>query len=46
MAFESRGRPKGVMFHSDQRSTYASRNYRRLLWRFQVEQSMSRCGNR
>lgn len=45
MAFESRGRPKGVMFHSDQGSTYTSRNYRQLLWRYQIEQSMSRRGN-
>jgi putative transposase len=41
MAFESRRRPKGVMFHSDQGSTYTSRNYRQLLWRYQIEQSMS-----
>ena len=45
MAFESRGRPKGVMFHSDQGSTYTSRYYRQLLWRYQIEQSMSRRGN-
>ena len=45
MAFELRGRPKGVMFHSDQGSTYTSRNYRQLLWRYQIEQSMSRRGN-
>ncbi|WP_273050836.1 IS3 family transposase, partial [Pseudoalteromonas sp.] len=45
MAFESRGRPKGVMFHSDQGSTYTSRKYRQLLWRYQIEQSMSRRGN-
>jgi putative transposase len=45
MAFEPRGRPKGVMFHSDQGSTYTSRNYRQLLWRYQIEQSMSRRGN-
>jgi putative transposase len=45
MAFESRGRPKGVMFHSDQGSTHTSRNYRQLLWRYQIEQSMSRGGN-
>ena len=45
MAFESRGRPKGVMFHSDQGSTYTSRKYRQLLLRCQIEQSMSRRGN-
>ena len=45
IAFESRGRPKNVMFHSDQGSTYTSRNYQQLLWRYQIEQSMSRRGN-
>ena len=45
MAFESRGRPKSVMFHSDQGSTYTSRNYRQLLWCYQIEQSISRRGN-
>jgi putative transposase len=45
MAFESRGRPRNVMFHSDQGSTYTSRNYRQLLWRYQIKQSMSRRGN-
>jgi len=45
MAFESRGRPRGIMFHSDQGSTYTSRNYRQLLWRYQIIQSMSRRGN-
>jgi putative transposase len=34
MAFESRGKPKGVMFHSDQGSHYTSRSYRQLLWRY------------
>ncbi len=45
MAFESRGRPKGVMFHSDQGSTYTSRSYHQLLWRYQIDQSMSLRGN-
>jgi putative transposase len=45
MAFESRGRPKGLMFHPGQGSTYTSRNYRQLLWRYQIEKSMSRRGN-
>ncbi|MBY8061196.1 IS3 family transposase [Vibrio fluvialis] len=45
MAFESRGKPKGVMFHSDQGSHYTSRSYRQLLWRYQIEQSLSRRGN-
>jgi len=45
MAFESRGRPKDVMFHSDQGSHYTSRDYRQTLWRYQIKQSMSRRGN-
>ncbi|WP_102376243.1 IS3 family transposase [Vibrio breoganii] len=45
MAFESRGRPQNVMFHSDQGSHYTSRYYRRLLWRYQIKQSLSRRGN-
>lgn len=45
MAFESRGRPKGVMFHSDQGSHYTSRQFRQLIWRYQIKQSMSRRGN-
>lgn len=45
MAFESRGRPSGVMFHSDQGCHYTSLQYRQLLWRYRVTQSMSRRGN-
>ena len=35
----------GVMFHSDQGSQYASRQFRRILWRHRTVQSMSRRGN-
>ncbi len=45
MAFESRGKPKGVLFHSDQGCHYTSRYFRQLLWRYQIEQSLSRRGN-
>jgi putative transposase len=45
MAFETRGQPDKVMFHSDQGSHYTSRKYRQLLWRYQIKQSMSRRGN-
>ncbi len=44
-AFESRVRPQGLMFHSDQGSHYTSRKFRQLLWRCQITQSMSRRGN-
>jgi len=45
MANELRGRPKGVMFHSDQGSHYASISFRQNLWWLQIRQSMSRRGN-
>lgn len=45
MAYETRGRPKGVMFHSDQGCHYKSRKFRQTLWRYQIKQSMSRRGN-
>lgn len=45
MAFESRGRPANVMFHSDQGCHYTSRQFRQLIWRYQIKQSMSRRGN-
>jgi len=45
MAFESRNKPKEVMFHSDQGCHYTSKQFRQLLWRYQIKQSMSRRGN-
>ncbi len=42
---ETRGKPGGAMFHSDQGSHYTSRQFRQLLWRYQIRQSMSRRGN-
>ena len=45
IALETRGYPKGLMFHSDQGSQYGSRRFRRILWRNQIQQSMSRRGN-
>lgn len=45
MAYQLRGCPNGVMFHSDQGSQYGSRKFRQRLWRYRMEQSMSRRGN-
>lgn len=45
VAYESRGCPKNVMFHSDQGCHYTSKSYRRHLWRLRMTQSMSRRGN-
>ncbi len=45
MAWERRGYPTNVMFHSDQGSHYTSRQFRQLLWRYRITQSMSRRRN-
>jgi putative transposase len=44
-AYESRGRPESVMFHSEQGSHYTSSRFRQQLWRYRMMQSMSRRGN-
>ena len=44
-AFESRGRPNNVLFHSDQGCHYTSLQYRQMLFRYQIKQSMSRRAN-
>lgn len=44
-AFEQRGKPEGVLFHSDQGCQYGSLRYRQRLWRYRINQSMSRRGN-
>ena len=44
-AFEARGRPKNLMFHSDQGCHYTSLSFRQLIWKYQIKQSMSRRGN-
>lgn len=45
MAYESRGKPKDLMFHSDQGSQYGSIRFQQRLWRYQIKQSMSCRGN-
>ncbi len=45
MAYQQRGCPSGVLFHSDQGSQYGSRAFRQRLWRYCMTQSMSRRGN-
>lgn len=44
-AYESRGKPENVMFHSDQGVQYSSLKFRQQLWRYRMKQSMSRRGN-
>ncbi len=45
MAWQQRGKPKGVLFHSDQGCQYTALAFRQRLWRYQIKQSMSRRGN-
>lgn len=45
LAYESRGRPSGVLFHSDQGCQYTATAFRQQLWRYHMKQSMSRRGN-
>ncbi|HCZ9326323.1 TPA: IS3 family transposase [Pseudomonas aeruginosa] len=45
MAYEQRGQPQQVLFHPDQGAQYASRLFRQRLWRYRMQQSMSRRGN-
>lgn len=45
MAYESRGKPYRVLFHSDQGCHYTSKSYRQLLWKYGMRQSLSRRGN-
>ena len=44
-AWQSRGKPRRVIFHSDQGSQYASIGYQQRMWRYKMRQSMSRRGN-
>jgi putative transposase len=44
-AYEQRGKPEGLMFHSDQGSQYGATKFRQRLWRYRIQQSMSRRGN-
>jgi len=45
MAYESRGNPERVLFHSDQGCHYTSKSFRQLIWRYGMKQSLSRRGN-
>lgn len=45
MAYETRGQPRDVMFHSDRGSQYTGLKYQQLLWRCRINQSVSRRGN-
>ena len=44
-AYNRRGKPESVMFHSDQGSQYSSLIFQQRLWRYGFKQSMSRRGN-
>ena len=45
IAYEARGKPKKVLFHSDQGCHYTSKAFIQQLWRYKIKQSMSRRGN-
>lgn len=45
MAYETRGQPRDVMFHSDQGSQYTDLKYQQLICSFRINQSVSRRGN-
>jgi putative transposase len=45
VAYESRGCPRNVLFHSDQGCHYTSLSFRQRLWQYRMTQSMSRRGN-
>ncbi|TDV61303.1 integrase-like protein [Pseudomonas sp. LP_7_YM] len=45
VAYEQRGMPQGLLFHSHKGSQYGSRNFRQRLRRDRMRQSMSRPGN-
>lgn len=45
VAYEARGQPKDVLFHSDQGCQYTSKAFIQTLWRYKIRQSMSRRGN-
>ena len=45
VAYEARGKPKKVLFHSDQGCHYTSKAFIQQLWRYKIRQSMSRRGN-
>ena len=42
MAWETRGKPVGVMFQAIKAVIIMSRQFRQLLWRYRIRQSMSR----
>lgn len=45
MAYEMRGQPREVMFHSAQGSQYTGLKYQQVLWRYRIKQSASPRGN-
>jgi putative transposase len=45
VAYEARGKPEKVLFHSDQGCHYTSKAFIQQLWRYKIRQSMSRRGN-
>jgi len=44
-AYQQRGKPKDILFQSDQGSQYTSLRFRQRRWRYRIKQSISRRGN-
>jgi len=45
MAVQNRKPTKGLVFHSDRGSQYASHNFQKTLWKYGIRSSMSRKGD-
>ncbi|POA59696.1 hypothetical protein C1889_00520 [Pseudomonas sp. FW507-12TSA] len=45
MAYEQRGSSQGLLFHSDQKLKYGNRQFRKRLWCYRMNRSLSRLGN-
>lgn len=45
MAYETRGQPRDVMFHSEQGSQYTGLKYQQILLCYRIKQSVCRRGN-
>ena len=45
MAYETRGQPRDVMYHSDQGSQYTGLKYQQVFWRYRINQSVCRRRN-
>lgn len=45
MAIQNRNPAKGLIFHTDRGSQYASHEFQKILWKYGIKSSMSRKDN-